>query len=168
MVQVTRKKIIPNLTDSTILPDNIPPPSGKIDIETFGPVKIGQHYKDMVVAIGEPETKSSAQLWAADGMMHETWNYNSKGLSIALVSEETNASEKSIFSITAIKPSEYKTRANTGVGSSENEIKAAYLRDIDSSLSSAEQIVVGSVYGGIIFDLKNGKATKVFLGANAE
>ena len=45
-------------------------PTGKIDIESFGDIKIGQHYSGVIKALGEPDSKSKAEEWGADGLMH--------------------------------------------------------------------------------------------------
>lgn len=161
------QKVSP-LTDTSKTTVVNAPPSGKIDIETFGPIRIGQSEKDLLAAIGQPEKRSGSTLWEADGLMHETWTYSAKGLELGMQSEESSQSGKTVFSITAIPPCDFKTRAGMGIGSTESGIRSAYSRDVDSSMSSTEQIVIGSVYGGIVFDIKDGKAAKVFLGALAE
>jgi len=57
-------------------------PSGKIDIERFGPVKIGQPASETLKALGEPDEKTVATEWGADGLMHEDWIWIKHGLKI--------------------------------------------------------------------------------------
>lgn len=57
-------------------------PIGKIDIETFGDIKIGQPHVKTIEALGEPDSKSTAVEWGADGLMHEDWTYRQKDLSL--------------------------------------------------------------------------------------
>ncbi len=163
-------------TDGTVteLPvDTVPPPpdatTGKIDIESFGEIKLGLGYSDVLKALGEPDTKSKAQEWGADGLMHEDWNWKDKGLVLNLSSEKSSAeATRAVFSITANAPCTFKTRAGMGIGSTAAEVQEAYKRDINPEESSKEQITVGSIYGGIIFTIKNDKVVSIFLGAAAE
>lgn len=157
-------------TIATAKPDTAAPPpvsSGKIDIESFGDIKIGQAHNETIKALGEPDKKSKAIEWEADGLMHEDWTYDKKGL-ILNMSAEAGSANKTIFSIRAEAPCAFKTRANMGIGNSYTEVQDAYKRDIDASATNKEQITVGSIYGGIIFTFKNEKVTSVFLGAAAE
>ena len=143
--------------------------SGKIDIERFGPVKIGQPASETLKALGEPDEKTVATEWGADGLLHEDWTWISHGIKINLSSEKTNISgSMAVFSINASAPCTFKTQAGIGIGSSYEDIVAAYPRDINKEESSQEQVTVGSVYGGIIFTLQQNKVHNIFLGAAAE
>ncbi len=143
--------------------------TGKIDIESFGDLKLAQHYKETIKAIGNPDSKSKAVEWGADGLLHEDWTWAGKGLVLNMSSDKTNVeSSLSIFSITAKSPCSFKTKAGVGIGSSYTEVQEAYKKDIDAEATDKTQITVGSVYGGIIFTFKDDKVTSIFLGAAAE
>jgi hypothetical protein len=144
-------------------------PAGKIDIESFGDIKLGQPYLEMQRVLGAPDTKSPAIEWAADGLMHEDWTWKNKGLVLNMSSDKNNVSGTMvIFTITATALCTFKTKAGMGIGSSYSEVRDAYEKDIDPEATDKTQITVGSVYGGIIFNFKNDKAERVFLGAEAE
>ena len=144
-------------------------PAGKIDIESFGDIKLGQPYLETVKALGNPDTKSPAIEWAADGLLHEDWTWKSKGLVLNMSSDKNNISGSMVvFTITATAPCSFKTKAGMGIGSTYAVVKEAYKKDIDPEATDKTQITVGSVYGGIIFNFKNDKAERVFLGAEAE
>lgn len=116
-----------------------------------------------------PDSRSKAIEWAADGLLHEDWGWKSSGLVLNMSSDKTNIdSTLSIYSITAIAPCFFKTKAGIGIGSSYAEVQAAYKKDIDPEATDKTQITVGSVYGRIIFSFKNDKVNKIFLGAEAE
>jgi len=145
------------------------PPSGKIDIESFGDIKLGQPYLETLKVLGEPDTKSKAEEWGADGMMHEDWTWKTKGLVLNMSADKNNVSgSMAVFSIRANAPCNFKTRAGIGIGSNTADVQEAYKRDINPEESNQEQITVGSVYGGILFTLKNDKVKSIFLGAAAE
>lgn len=154
-------------TDTTSDPATAPPASGKIDIESFGDIKIGQPHTETIKALGKPDKKSKAEEWGADGLMHEDWTYSSKGIVINFAGDKGSAN-KTIFSINANAPCLFKTRAGMGIDNSYMEVQEAYKRDINAGTTNKEQITVGSIYGGIIFTFKNEKVTAVFLGAAAE
>lgn len=156
-------------TDTVITSSDQPASSGKIDIETFGDIKIGQPHEKTVEALGQPDSKSPAVEWGADGLMHEDWIYNSKGLLLNMsYAKGVTDGPKYISSIRANEKCTFKTRAGIGIGNSYTEVQEAYKRDIDASATNQEQITVGSIYGGIIFTFKNEKVTAIFLGAAAE
>jgi len=142
---------------------------GKVDIENFGPLKLGQHYSKTLEAVGQPDSKSKPIEWAADGLFHEDWTWKENGLVLNMSFDKTNIdSTLSIYTITATAPCDFKTKAGLGIGSSYAEVEAAYKKDIDPEATDKTQITVGSVYGGIIFSFKNDKVNKIFLGAEAE
>ena len=66
-------------------------------------------------------------------------------------------------------PSTLKTLRGIGIGSAEKDVTSAYgeLRDDEMSVAG-ESFVAGSVYGGVIFDFRDGKVSRIFLGAAAE
>jgi len=142
--------------------------SGKIDIESFGDIKLGQPATSLIKVLGEPDNKTKAIEWEADGLMHEDWTWKSKGLIINLSSEINNTATIQVFSIRAKAPCTFKTKANIGIGSSYAEVQEAYKKDINAEESNKEQVTVGSIYGGIIFTFRNDKVESVFLGAAAE
>ena len=142
---------------------------GKIDIVSFGPIRLGQPYSEFLKILGPPDAKTKAIEWGADGLLHEDWTWKSKGLVLNLSSDKINKdSTLSIFTITATAPCDFKTKANMGMGSSYAEVETAYKKDIDPEATDKTQITVGSVYGGIIFSFRNDKVSRIFLGAEAE
>lgn len=152
-------------TDST---EKTAPSSGKIDIESFGDIKLGQPATSLIKVLGEPDNKTKAIEWEADGLSHEDWTWKSKGLIINMSSEISDASTLQVFSIKAKAPCPFKTKANIGIGSSYAEVQEAYKKDINAEESNKEQVTVGSIYGGIIFTFRNDKVESIFLGAAAE
>ena len=153
---------------STSQPGSVKTNTGKIDIERFGDLKIGQDSKEVISIIGQPENKSVPIEWGADGLMHEDWTYASKGLILNLTSEKNTSDKKTIFSIIATAPCPFKTSAGMGISNTYEEVEKAYNRFIDRETTDQNQVTVGSIYGGIIFTFTNEKVSRVFLGAAAE
>lgn len=171
-----QKSVSTGLNDSITYqpPASNPPgveiaPAGKIDIESFGDIKLGQPYLETLKALGDPSSKATAIEWAADGLLHQDWTWKDKGLVLNMSSDKNNVQgTMTVFSITATAPCAFKTKAGMGIGSTYQEVQEAYKRDIDPEATGKTYITVGSVYGGIIFNFKNDKAEKIFLGAEAE
>lgn len=145
------------------------PVTGKIDIESFGDIRIGQSADETEKVLGKPDSKSKAVKWEADALMHEDWEWKDKGLVVNMSSDpENKTAPKVIASITAGTLCPFKTRAGIGVGSSLEEIQAAYKNNINKEESGDDQVIIGSMYGGIIFTLQKNKVLHIFLGAAAE
>ncbi len=141
----------------------------KADIEHLGDLRLGMSTDSAETIAGKPGSKSKAEKWGADEMMHETWKWNDKGLEMNIVSDPQNAAAgKQVFSITASANCPYKTKAGIGVGSTMEEIQAAYKDQINKEETGDNQVIIGSMYGGIIFTLQNNKVLHVFVGAAAE
>jgi hypothetical protein len=134
----------------------------------IGDLALGMRDTKAIALLGEPESKSKAVEWGADGLMHQDWIYTSKGITLNMDNSK-GGSTQSVFSITASSPCTWKTKMNMGIGSTYKEVMAAYEKEVDKTASDNKTITVGSVYGGIIFTFgKDDKADTIFIGAAAE
>ncbi|MGE3800791.1 MAG: hypothetical protein AB7H80_07205 [Candidatus Kapaibacterium sp.] len=136
--------------------------------ENVGPIYIGMSEGKVVEALGEPAQKTAFEMWDADGAEHQDWKYPAKGLTVGMWRGDDK--KVTVDRITLSGKSTLKTARKIGIGSSREEVKSAYLDDIDpeSDPLDEEQIVVGSIFGGIIFSMKDQKVTSIFVGAAAE
>jgi len=134
--------------------------------ETVGKIKMGLSNTQVVSILGEPDEKTAAQMWEADGQYHQVWQFTNKGVSLDLCNTDTIH----LFVCTIIMqpPCVLKTMASIGVGSSYEETLVAYKDYIDVKSSDKSKIIAGSVYGGIIFSFENNKVSSIFMGAGAE
>lgn len=134
--------------------------------ETIGPLALGMAADDVVAQLGQPEEKSDAKIWGADHMEHQFWYYPAKGIEIGTVKKDGTQHVERIV----IKDScAYETQRGIKIGSSAAEVQAAYQDVINPGDSHhGKRIVCGTVYGGIIFDLKNDAVSSIFIGAAAE
>lgn len=139
------------------------------DRESLGPLHLGMPADSVIKIAGAPAKKTRPVEWGADGLLHEDWTWDKGSLALNFSSEKGAApGTQLLFSITAQSPNPYKTKAGIGLGSSYEDIRAAYQQDINKEESTPEQVVVGSVYGGILFTLQQNKVTRIFVGAAAE
>lgn len=137
------------------------------DLGGVGELSLGFGQTKITGLLGQPDSKSNAQEWGADGLIHQDWFYRSKGIIVNMNGEKSEG-ELTVFSITISSPCGFKTKKNMGIGSTYKDVMAAYEKDIDKSFTDKKSITVGSVYGGILFRFKNDKVEKIFIGAAAE
>jgi hypothetical protein len=70
--------------------------------------------------------------------------------------------------ITINPPCKFKTQKGIGIDSDYKNVETAYQKYIDIKSSNENEIVAGSIYGGIIFRFENQKVKSIFIGAAAE
>ena len=134
--------------------------------EKIGELKIGLSVSKTINLLGEPSEKSKLELWGADGEYHHTLIYKDKGIEIDIVGE--NDSIQKIGMITVTEPCTLTTKEKVGIGSSVESIKTAYKNSINPEFTDSTSIVAGSIYGGIIFKIKDDKVNEIFIGAAEE
>lgn len=158
--------------DSLNNPDNtLPDPDNDkgyklMETEMVGKIKLGLDGKTTLAEMGAPEKKSAATEWGADGLYHQDWNYESKGIDLNMSGEDSLKME--IWSLRFYAPCPLRTLRNIGIGNTFEEVKEAYKEELDDSFSSDQTLVAGTVYGGMIFNFENGKLSSVFIGSAAE
>lgn len=139
-----------------------------INKEKIGELTLGLSNKKLEKILGKPTNKSPLQVWGADGQKHQTWNYLKLGIKLDMI--QTSKNDTEINSITIKKPCSFKSIRKIGIGSSREAVMKAYEKEIDkeSLAQNKDTIIAGSIYGGIMFDIKKDKVEMIFLGAGAE
>lgn len=132
----------------------------------LGSLKLGLSEHDLVLLMGQPDTKSDAQVWGSDGNEHSDWRYPSKGLEINMA-RQPDDTEASIYSITAKSPCSLATQRGIKIGDTKEAVLRAYANEYDPE-SGSEDIVLGTIYGGIMIHIEDGVVTNIFIGAAAE
>ena len=132
--------------------------------EAVGFLKIGLASSEVLARLGEPADKSPIRIWGADGLEHQTWRYPAKGIELDMVNRD------GAFRVNGIQiknPCDFKTKQGIGIGSSAKEVQAAYTNQLNPEVNGTN-LVVGTVYGGIIFGVDGGVVSSLFIGAAAE
>lgn len=111
--------------------------------------------------LGKPARKTSEE-WAMDGQVYTTWTWPSHG--VVLIT----GAARSVFSVTCEAPCALKTKTGIGIGSTVDEVKKAYGKQINKRESSATDLVIGDAYGGTFFAIDGGKVARIFIGTAAE
>lgn len=134
--------------------------------ESIGKIKYGLSLPEVIKIYGKPNKETKSIIWGSDGEHHQTVKYLNEGIELDVIGDP--GTQKKVNMITITKPSELKTLKNIGIGSDYNDVENAYKDQISTDFSNDTSIVVGSIYGGLIFTLKSNKVESIFMGAAAE
>lgn len=136
--------------------------------ESLGKITLGQKADQLASLIGKPDSKGRDTMWEAVGEWVQEWRFDAQGLKLNMASEKKGG-VKTVSSITAAAPCKLATARGIKIGSTESEVRKAYQNVEDKEQSIAgETFVAGSIYGGVIFTIKQGKVVQIFIGAAAE
>lgn len=136
--------------------------------ERIGGLRLSQPEKELAAVIACKPGKGGESLEAATGLYVQTWKYPDCGIVLKMGAERKGGA-KVVEDVSVTAPADLATGRGIRIGSTEAEVAGAYgpFKDEESSLKG-KTFVAGSVYDGMIFHFKNGKVTKIFLGAAAE
>lgn len=136
-----------------------------LKVESLDFLKINMLANEVQNKLGNPEEKSANIILGYDGNYHQNWDYKSKGISLGLVGVD---GKQSIDKISIKNPSKYQTKKNIGIGSTKNQIQNAYGKEITKDAAKPDWLIVGTIYGGLMFELEDDKVSQIFIGAAAE
>jgi hypothetical protein len=136
--------------------------------ESLGGLRLGLPGKDVLKLLGPPAKRGELVFQEADGNYVQDWHYPDKGIELLMSAGEKKSGVKTIANITASAPCTFATRKGIKIGDAESAARKAYTEHVDRESSDPGTLVVGSVYGGIIFNFSNGKVSQIFYGAAAE
>jgi len=136
--------------------------------DSLGTLKLRQGEETVIKALGKPAAKGKDVEWEAIGEWVQEWRYPKQGLTLAMTSEKKGGA-KTLLSITAESPCQLLTSRGIQIGNTEAKVAKAY-RDVQNKEEGepGKLFVAGSVYGGAMFHLKDGKVVQIFIGAAAE
>lgn len=136
--------------------------------EEIGGIKLDMSEQDVVKAIGQPDSKSEAEIWEVDDMEHVTFTYDKLGMSLDMARSK-NDKPYQVMCISIAAPCTFKTVHGIGIGSTEAQAISAYAGDVNPEHSEAgSTVVAGTVYGGVICYINEGKVESLHVGAVAE
>jgi hypothetical protein len=142
---------------------------GMLRAESLGGLRLGLPEKAMIKLLGPPAKRGELVFQEADASYVQDWHYPDKGIDLLMSAGEKKSGEKTIANITASAPCTFATRKGIKIGDAESAVRKAYARHIDRETRADPGIlVVGSIYGGIIFNFTEGKVSRIFFGAAAE
>jgi len=135
--------------------------------ERIGALRIQLPESDVKKALGEPGSRGKVVRSDADGKWVQQWSWPDKGVELCMESGR-KAGPRKVGCIRITAPSTFKTSRNIGIGSKLADLKKAYAKEANAEDSGDDHFVAGSLYGGVIFDIKDGRVSTIFVGAAAE
>lgn len=135
--------------------------------ERLGELRLYAPASTVKKVLGPPEKKSKIVEQGADAMFVQRWEYPARGISIEMAAASRKGPQKVAF-IDVKAPCALKTSRGIGIGSTLAELARAYGAEKNAEESSEERFVAGSIYGGVLFGLKDGRVETIFVGAAAE
>ena len=136
--------------------------------ESLGKLRLGLPEKDVVKLLGSPASRGELVFQEADGNYVQGWHYPDKGIELWMSAGGKKSGVKRIAAITASAPCTFATKKGIKIGDAESAARKAYVEHVDRETSDPGTLVVGSIYGGIIFNFTEGKVSRIFFGAAAE
>lgn len=105
--------------------------------------------------------------WEGTANYVQRWEYRGLGLALEMESDEQGEYKK-VCHIEVTSPSAFRTSRGISVGSTKEAVLESYAGEINKEESESDAIVVGSIYGGTCFFIKDGKVSKIFIGELTE
>ena len=136
--------------------------------ERLGELRLGLPEKDVLKLLGSPATRGKLVFQEADGNYVQDWHYPDKGIELLMSAGEKKSGVKTIANMTVSAPCTYSTKKGIKIGDAESAARKAYTEHVDRETSDPGTLVVGSIYGGIIFNFTDSKVSRIFFGAAAE
>ena len=136
--------------------------------EGLGGLRLDLPEKTVLKLLGSPAKRGALVFQEADGNYVQDWHYPEKGIDLSMSAGEKKSGKKTIANITASAPCTFATKRGIKIGDAESAARKAYAEHVDRETSDPETLVVGSIYGGIIFNFTKGKVSRIFFGAAAE
>ncbi len=140
----------------------------RIGDESVGGLALGMPMDDVFALLGKPDSVLEPVEEAATGDIVTTHTWTVEGVRID-GAHTTGDPRVTVHRIYVSAPFAGKTLRKIGIGATEAEARSAYADAIDVDNSRpGEALIVGSLFGGVIFDFEGGRVKSVFIGAAAE
>jgi hypothetical protein len=141
--------------------------------ESLGPMRLGAPEREVLADLGESRKLSPIVHIEATGLDVQDWHYPKLGLTLRMASSAGKGGPKFVAAIYAKAKCPFATRRGITVGSAQAEVQKAYagtedLQKHDFPGFDVPRFVVGSIFGGIVFEFTRGKVSGIFYGAYAE
>jgi hypothetical protein len=139
------------------------PAPGDADDLSIGGMGIGASGDDVRKLFGAPAAMSARELWDADALEHQRWDYLETGVSVSLVFEDA-AHPGRVERVEVGPASSLKTVCGIGIGSTARDVSAVYGEGSGDGASRT----VNDKQVGLEFVFKRGQVVMMRLGTDFE
>ncbi|MEZ4380785.1 MAG: hypothetical protein R3A79_05530 [Nannocystaceae bacterium] len=138
-----------------------------LDHDAIGPLRHGMPEAEAIAALGEPKERGEPYEEAATGDFVKTLRF-ADGVSLDLLGD-TRRGPWRVGGISIEAPSKLKTSRGVGLGTPREEALAAY-KDVlcEDMGDNEENVIAGSLYGGLTFAFAGAGVDTMYLGRGAE
>jgi len=126
-------------------------------------LQLGQLASDVADVLGRPATRTAPQKSRSAGTLSVVWEYTSSGLSVEFRTPAPGRAQK-VSAMTVTRPSRLKTGRGVGIGSTLDEVRAAYGGFVDREALGAERFVAATPEAELSFLLEDGRVSMFFIG----
>ncbi|MBX3166905.1 MAG: hypothetical protein KF760_05820 [Candidatus Eremiobacteraeota bacterium] len=137
------------------------------DAQKVGNLRLGLESSQLAPLLGKPSKEGKPVEEGATGLTVKDQTFKKQGVVVTL-SREKKARVWRVERFVVTAPCAWKTPQGIGVGSTDQEVRKVYGQLLDAESQAAGQLVVGTIYDGVIFHIKKGKVESIFVGAAAE
>lgn len=143
--------------------------------ESLGGIALGDTAAAVEARLGPPDHKSEPEELGATGEIVSDWRWPAHGAVLSMALDASAAGGARVSAMIISAPSTLTTSRGVGIGTTRADVERIYQEYLgkgrepeEPDTTSAEQLIIGSVYGGTFFEFADGKVTKIFVGAGAE
>jgi hypothetical protein len=160
VVPVTAADAAAAIVADAAVPDAEPDPTSILDTETIGGLKIGADEKAILAVLGAPKHEDKSQQEGATMDYVSEWTWPTA--SITMFSDTGKPPWKARL-ISIAKTSTLETSQHIHLGSTRADVEKAYKRS-DEDDGKPDQFLVGSIYGGVMFEFKKDRVVTISMG----
>lgn len=136
-------------------------------VQKLGPLRLKLPIALAEKALGKPASVGKPHVEEATGRTVQTRTYKKVGLEITYA-RDSEYQPWQVERFQAKAPCSWKNPHGVGIGTLEAEVRRKYAGLLEKETSTGNQLVVGSIYFGVIYAFEEGKVDSVFVGAAAE
>lgn len=140
-------------------------------LDRLGPVRLdwlveGLPIAQVIEKLGPPATREPPVEEGATGEWVSVAAWPDQGITVLLTAGAATE-DGTVRGIWVRPPSTLQTDRGIGLGASAGQVHTAYGNTLDPR-GRADQLVAGSIYGGVTFTLASGRVVEIFVGPGAE
>lgn len=136
-------------------------------VQKLGPLRLKLPITAAEKALGKPSTVSKPHVEEATGRTVQTRTYKKHGLEVTYA-RDSEYQPWQIERFQAKAPCAWRNPHGVGIGTAMDVVRQKYAPLLEKETSIGNQLVVGSVYFGVIYAFEEGKVDSIFIGAAAE